>query len=382
MKTYFDCLPCMIRQALDSARLASEDEAVHERILREALVAASELDLRQPPPAMAQRVHRRIRQLTGKDDPYREAKERQNRMALEFYERFSQEVARAGNKLEMAVRLAIAGNVIDLGVKSNLHEAQIHEAIETCLTEPLDGDIQQFAAAIAGAARILYLTDNAGEIVLDRLLIEQLPREKVTVAVRGTPVINDATRTDAGAAGITGLVPVIDNGSDAPGTILDDCSGVFRRHFAEADLIIAKGQGNYETLREVSRPLYFLLRVKCPVLARDLGCPLGRMVLRPASSLPGSDLADKQVVPSIPFQSSSSPDLTAYFGANDAGPQPASAPAQPDGEPSAKAGQNMGRGQGQGGGQGMGRGSGMGGGRGMGRGGRGMGRGGGRGGQR
>jgi len=182
----------------------------------------------------------------------------------------------------MAVRLAIAGNVIDLGVKSNLNESQIHEAIETCLTEPLEGDLKQFAAAITGATRILYLTDNAGEIVLDRLLIEQLPREKVTVAVRGTPVINDATRTDAETAGITGLVPVIDNGSDAPGTILEDCSGVFRRHFAEADLIIAKGQGNYETLREVPRPLYFLLRVKCPVLAQDLGCPVGRLVLRPA----------------------------------------------------------------------------------------------------
>ena len=278
----------MIRQALDSARLASEDEAVHERILREALVAASELDLRQPPPAMAQRVHRRIRELTGKDDPYREAKERQNRMALEFYERFSHEVARAGNELEMAVRLAIAGNVIDLGVKSDLDESQIREAIETCLTEPLDGDIHQFAAAIDGATRILYLTDNAGEIVLDRLLIEQLPRDKVTVAVKGAPVINDATWTDAETAGITGLVTVIDNGSDAPGTILEDCSGVFRRHFAEADLIIAKGQGNYETLREVPRPLYFLLRVKCPVIARDLGCPVGRMVLRPSSSLPQS----------------------------------------------------------------------------------------------
>ena len=269
-------------------------------------------------------------------------------MALEFCERFSQEVARADNKLEMAVRLAIAGNVIDLGVKSNLDESQVHEAIETCLTEPLDGDIQHFAAAIAGATRILYLTDNAGEIVLDRLLIEQLPREKVTVAVKGAPVINDATRVDAETAGITGLVTVIDNGSDAPGTILEDCSDVFRRHFDEADLIIAKGQGNYETLREVPRPLYFLLRVKCPVLACDLGCPLGRMVLRPASPLPPS------------------------------------APAQPDGELSA-AGQNVGGGQGFGGGHGMGRGPGMGGGRGMGhgrgmgRGGRGMGRGAGRG---
>jgi uncharacterized protein with ATP-grasp and redox domains len=197
----------------------------------------------------------------------------------------------------MAVRLAIAGNVIDLGVKSHLDEAQIRAAIEDCLTDPLEGDIDRFAQAVAGATRILYLTDNAGEIVLDRLLIERLPRDKVTVAVKGAPVINDATRADAEIAGITSLVNVIDNGSDAPGTILEDCNGVFRRHFAQADLIIAKGQGNYETLREASAPLYFLLRVKCPVLARDLGCPVGRLVLRPSSSLPHSDSRPKQVEP-------------------------------------------------------------------------------------
>jgi hypothetical protein len=286
---------------LDAVRLATEDEAVHERILREVLFATSEMDLRQSPPAMAQRIHRRIRELTGKEDPYREAKAHQNRTALEFYERFSREVASAANGLEMAVRLAIAGNVIDLGVKSHLDESQIRAAIEDCLTDPLEGDIDQFAQAVAGATRILYLTDNAGEIVLDRLLIERLPRDRVTVAVKGTPVINDATWADAETAGITKLVTVIDNGSDAPGTILEDCSSAFRRRFAEADLIIAKGQGNYETLREASAPLYFLLRVKCPVLARDLGCPVGRLVLRPSSSFPHSDSKPKQVEPAKLF---------------------------------------------------------------------------------
>jgi damage-control phosphatase, subfamily I len=297
VRTYFDCIPCIVRQTLDAARLATEDEAVHECILREVLVATSEMDLRQSPPVMAQRIHRRIRELTGKEDPYREAKEHQNRTALEFYDRFSREVAGAANGLEMAVRLAIAGNVIDLGVKSHLDESQILAAIEDCLTDPLDGDIDQFAQAVAGATRILYLTDNAGEIVLDRLLIERLPRDRVTVAVKGAPVINDATRADAEIAGITSLVNVIDNGSDAPGTILEDCNGVFRRHFAHADLIIAKGQGNYETLREASAPLYFLLRVKCPVLARDLGCPEGRLVLRPSSSFPHSNSKPKQAQP-------------------------------------------------------------------------------------
>ena len=136
---------------------------------------------------------------------------------------------------DVAVRLAAAGNVMDLG-RSRPDESEIRIALEHCLTEPFDGSPAEFAEAVAAAKRILYLTDNAGEIVFDRLLIEQMPREKVTVAVRGSPVINDATRLDAETAGLTELVPVIDNGSDAPGTTLADCSEPFQRHFAEADL--------------------------------------------------------------------------------------------------------------------------------------------------
>jgi uncharacterized protein with ATP-grasp and redox domains len=129
------------------------------------------------------------------------------------------------------------------------------------------------------------LADNAGEIVVDRLLIERLPAKHVTVAVRGSPVINDATLADAGYAGIPEVAEVIDNGSDAPGTILDDCSDLFRHRFDEADLIIAKGQGNYETLSEVDKDIYFLLKAKCPVIARDIGCPEGAMVLERSCAL-------------------------------------------------------------------------------------------------
>ncbi|HBO45688.1 MAG TPA: hypothetical protein DD670_17530 [Planctomycetaceae bacterium] len=194
--------------------------------------------------------------------------------------RFDKYLSEEGSRT--AVRLAIAGNVMDLGVKGGLNESEIRVSIEQSLDEPLDGDTIAFAAAVRESQNILYLTDNLGEIVFDRLLIERMPREKTTVAVRGAPVINDATLEDAKAAGLTDLVYVIDNGSDAPGTILHDCSDYFQRRFADADLIIAKVQGNYETLRESSKQVYFLLRVKCPVIARDVGCPVGRMVLQPS----------------------------------------------------------------------------------------------------
>ncbi len=280
MKTFFDCIPCLIRQSLASVRLVTPDVGIHEQVLREVLHATSRMDLEQPPAAMAQTVHRRIRELCGNGDPYRTSKDQFNRLALDLLPAFQRRIQEAADPWETAVRLAIAGNMMDLGVKSGLSETEIQVSIAQSLYESLDGSPADLAAAVAAAGRILYLTDNAGEIVFDRLLIEMLPSSKVTVAVRGAPVINDATLVDAEAAGLTRLVPVIDNGSDAPGTVLADCSDAFRRRFAEADLVIAKGQGNFETLRESSQQIYFLLRAKCPVIARDLGCPVGRMVCR------------------------------------------------------------------------------------------------------
>ena len=284
MKTYFDCIPCITRQALDSVRLVTPDETVHEHVLREVLRAAAEMDLRRTPPEMAQWIQRRIREQIGGSDPYLRIKDRFNRLALEMYPTLQEWVRKAVIPMEMAVRLAIAGNVIDLGVHSRLSEAQVRESVMHALSASLTADVGEFSRAVSNAERILYLADNAGEIVFDRLLIEQIPPGKVTVAVRGVPVINDATMTDAEDTGMTELAEVIDNGSDAPGTILDDCSQSFRDRFDEADLIVAKGQGNYETLSEVDKQIYFLLKAKCPVIARDIGCQMGEMILKRSES--------------------------------------------------------------------------------------------------
>ena len=279
MKTFFDCIPCFIRQALDSIRLATSDKTVQERVLREALRAGAEMDLRQTPPAMAQQIHGAIRKFSGQADPYREIKDWSNRMALRLYPTLQTWIEDSDNPMETAVRLVIAGNVIDFGVNSHLSESQVRESVMQGLSSSLEGDIEQFSSAVSGAERILYLADNAGEIVFDQLLIERLPPGTVTVAVRGSPVINDATLADAKVAGIHEVAEVIENGSDAPGTILDDCSELFRDRFDKADLVIAKGQGNYETLSEVDKDIYFLLMAKCPVIARDIGCQQGAMIL-------------------------------------------------------------------------------------------------------
>ena len=280
MKTFFDCIPCFVRQALDSVRRATDDEAVGEQVLRETLRAISEMDLRESPPAMGHKIHRFIRDHVGGCDPYREMKDLSNRLALELYPALKSRVEQSANPLETAVRLAIAGNIMDVAVKGDVGQVNVNEAIEHALTGPFDADMDGFASAVLTASSILYLADNAGEIVLDRLLIEELPLHKVTVAVRGAPVINDATMVDAQVAGITELVDVIDNGSDVPGTILEECSPTFRRRFNEAGLVIAKGQGNYETLSDVEKDIFFVLKVKCHVIARDLGRDVGSLVLQ------------------------------------------------------------------------------------------------------
>ncbi len=279
MKTSLDCIPCFLRQALDVARMASADVAVHERIVREVLQWTSEMDFEQSPPLLGQRIHRRLREITGVEDPYQTAKKCHNGLAMNLLSELESAIEAASDPLMMAVRLAIAGNIIDMGVNSSFREPDLRRSIDQALAEPFTGDQDAFRQVVADARNILYLADNAGEIVFDRLLIEQLSPERITLAVRGAPVINDATMADVQALKLHEVVKVIDNGSDAPGTVLADCSGDFKRHFTKADLILAKGQGNFETLSDENRNIYFLFKAKCPVIASHVGLPVGTHVL-------------------------------------------------------------------------------------------------------
>jgi len=293
MHTSLDCVPCFVRQALEAARFASEEEAARRDIVREALAAmAAEIDLDQSPPQIGQRIHRLVRRLADHDDPYAELKLRSNSSALAALPRLRALVDAHGDPLDAAVRLAIAANVLDAGMNMAAMEGDLHDgasgddpgdgvvrALERSLHEPLHGDVDGFREAVAAAGRILYLTDNTGEIVVDRLLLELLPSDRLTIAVRGLPVLNDATMEDARFAGLDTVAPVIDNGSDAPGTLLGDCSPHFRQVFTEADLIVAKGQGNYESLSDAGAGIFFLFKVKCPLVAAHAGLPLGAHAL-------------------------------------------------------------------------------------------------------
>jgi uncharacterized protein with ATP-grasp and redox domains len=202
-----------------------------------------------------------------------------NQVVKELYPGMKRKVGGCSDKFACAIRLAIAGNIIDFGPS---HHFELMKTIDQVLNKkPAIDDTPSLKEDMGKASLILYLGDNTGETFFDRLLIEQMPRGNIYYAVRGAPVINDATSEDAYYAELDKVARIISNGSDAPGTILEDCSDEFRNIFDRADLVIAKGHGNYESLNEVEgKKIYFLLMVKCKIIGRDLGCQVGDFVVK------------------------------------------------------------------------------------------------------
>ncbi|MFA6079226.1 MAG: ARMT1-like domain-containing protein, partial [Candidatus Omnitrophota bacterium] len=182
MRTYLDCIPCFFKQALEAAKLSGADEKLQKNILDEIALAIPEFSLTSSPPEMARIIYGTIRKITGKDDPYLKIKEKSNRLALSVYPRLKKKVAGSRDKLLMAVELAIAGNIIDYGVKNSLN---VGKELDRILAKETDAirrekspifDYRNFKRALKKAGNILYLADNAGEVVFDRILIEEIRR--------------------------------------------------------------------------------------------------------------------------------------------------------------------------------------------------------------
>jgi uncharacterized protein with ATP-grasp and redox domains len=281
MRTYLDCYPCFLRQALSAARRAGADEDQQRLILQRTCAELQTLPERATPPQMAERIHRLVRAEVDHSDPYLAAKQEATRAALERYPVLREHVRTADEPLDAAIRISIAGNIIDFGI---FETYDLDATVDRVLTQPFAiDDRPRLRAALADAREVLFLADNAGETVFDRVLIEALDRP-VCYVVKGSPVINDATREDAQAAGIDAIAEVMDNGSDAVGTLVERCSTAFRARLAAADLVIAKGQANYESLSSgpppCGAPIFFLLQAKCSVIAAELGVATGSIIAR------------------------------------------------------------------------------------------------------
>jgi uncharacterized protein with ATP-grasp and redox domains len=277
-----DCWVCAMRQALGAARLVGGDEEFQHNVLQETarLLAASPRDV--TPPEAGEGLYAMIREMSGNDDPFAEMKRQQNQTVMAIVPWLCETIAGADDPLLMAVRLAIAGNTVDPGAQASFElEKSVKEAVEGV---GVLEHFEAFAERLAGARDVLLVADNSGEIVFDMLLIETMRKEKpdglyVTVAVRSAPIINDVTEVEAREIGLDRLARIIQSGSEMPGTVLARTTPEFREAFESADLVISKGQGNWETLEDSEREVFFMFQAKCPAVAAYNDCAEGALLL-------------------------------------------------------------------------------------------------------
>jgi len=286
LRSYPECFPCSINQALRTVKMAGLGEAAQ----REAVLAAERAlvgtDHEVPPAVVATAAIRAVEDLYPGVDPFLEMKVRTSKEALALYERIrpglESDLAWVGlvERVRLSAKLAAAGNIIDFGVGL---EFDLEATLAETLAKPLAIDHSEaFAHALIAGDSLLIVSDNAGEIVFDRFLMDEALRlgKQVYLSVKSGPVINDAMHEDAARAGIGDPVRVIETGSSSLGIVFEECSPEFTDIFRGAGVVLSKGQANYETLDAAERDVFFILRAKCPIVARELGVPAGASVLQ------------------------------------------------------------------------------------------------------
>ena len=289
MRTHLDCFPCFLRQALEASRMATKNEEIQRKVLNSVLSILSNISIYASPPEIAHLVHLGVKSITGDYDPYKEVKKKQNELALKYESTLSAQIAEMSDPLKVAMMFSAAGNAIDLGPDYPIHGVY-RKYMEMISKGFARDDYELFCEKISRSKSVLYLGDNAGEIVWDKILVEEILEHfnlEITYVVRGFPVLNDVTTEDAHFVGMDKLVKVISNGFDAPGALLKRCSKEFLRRYQKSDLILSKGQGNYESLSGENRKIFFLINVKCPVIAKDIHCNIGDIILKSQSDLKG-----------------------------------------------------------------------------------------------
>lgn len=275
MRTTLDCLPCFMRQILAGARLAApDDKSLQERVVREGAALLSAADLGMSPPALAGKVTEVVRGLTGVGDLFVEVKRTANKRVLELLPELEQRVCASDHPLLTALEIAIIGNYMDVGVAETFDwEGELAQ-----LAGDLDqATVEEFRDRIGAGTKVLVLGDNAGEIGLDTLLVRELTSlgADVAYAVRGVPVLNDATLDDARTVGMDKLCRVTTSGVDTPGTVIARCAPEFLDELHGADLVLSKGQGNFESLYGEWEDVFFAFKVKCRVVEDITGCVKG-----------------------------------------------------------------------------------------------------------
>ncbi len=265
----YDCIPCVVSHIVHMTRLVTDDEEKRREIITRALNNLGDIDYTMTPPEQATRLHKVIYDVMGPIDAYRELKDKSTEAALALLPEMRQLLAGKGDSFEALIRLIIAANIIDFGADRHFQLEQVRERLLEVFDMPIDTKaIAELEIAMDNAKNIFYIVDNCGEAVFDRLLIERY-KDKITLGVRGKPVLNDITPREVPMSGLD-IVPVIDTGDCAPGVSLRYSCPKFLETMRGADLIISKGQGNFESLCDEDLPVFFLLRVKCKVISEML----------------------------------------------------------------------------------------------------------------
>jgi uncharacterized protein with ATP-grasp and redox domains len=280
LKATLDCLECIAAQALRAARVVTDDPSVQRAILNETVKRIPDLDMERSPAELSLIAYELASSLSGNRDAYRALRREQNAFAMRLEPSLRGRVRNSGEPLVTALHLAAAGNVIDLGVQ-HAAEIDVQAAIEQVMSERFAVDhTEAFLESLARSKDLVFLLDNAGEIVFDKILIEELlPYTKVTAVVKAGPIINDVLMEDAEQVGLTEVCEVIDNGGAFVGSPLDLVPASFRERLGRADMIVGKGQGNYETVDAFPGDVFLILRAKCEVVARHMGVQYGQVAL-------------------------------------------------------------------------------------------------------
>ena len=284
MKTYLECIPCFIKQSLESARMTTDDQEVQTEVVKRVMNYLEGISFTSSPPEISREVHKIIRQITKSKDPYKRVKNQSNEMAKKEYPYLEKLVKDSDDPLLMAIKLSIVGNVIDFGTMNRFN---LDDMIDNAVKQEFDdSSYSKFKNILEQSKTILFLADNTGEIFFDKLLLSQLKnmQKNIIYVVKSNPIINDATIEDANLAGIDKLAKIIevDSGqtSSSPGVLLSNSSKEFLELFKNSDMVISKGQGNYEGLSDVDREVFFMLVVKCPMVANDINDEVGKLILK------------------------------------------------------------------------------------------------------
>jgi len=277
MKIYLDCIPCFMQQALRAGRMATSDEKKIKQILDKTGEMIKNISMHATPAETGMIVYRIVSEVTGIQDPYKSIKQQHIAEAKSIYPELEKIVANSNDKLLSAIKIAIAGNIIDLGVNKSF---DIIKDVRNILKQDFAVlDYDAFKIQLEKAEYILYIGDNVGESVFDKILIKEL-KKPVKYAVRSIPIINDVTMETAIASGLDEVAELIDSGCKSPGIILSHSTPEFLDLFNSAGLVISKGQGNFEGLSDCKRQVFFLLKTKCPIISNHLGVEEGSIILK------------------------------------------------------------------------------------------------------